>query len=364
MNIFIEKIKDPVEKQEVEFVESKGVGHPDSICDDVCEVCGQALAQYYKKKFGSVLHYNIDKALLVAGAAKPKFKGGSIKAPIKLTIAGRATDKVGSKRLPVRKLIKDTASRYLKQFRLARFQIIVDIKSAAANLEVISKSKRPVANDTSFGASHYPYSKTEQLVLDVRDYLNSSAFRKRFPAAGQDVKVMGIRKKDKIELTVALAFIGKRMKDMNDYIITKDRITEHLIDRFKVKIDTNTLDDITGDVDSIYLTASGLSAEMGDDGQVGRGNRFNSIITPGRPMSIEATAGKNARHPGRSYQVAAFNIAKDLTKKVKSAEVKLVTDIGSSLDEPKAVHIRVDGKVSRAAATRIVKKNIRSAVRN
>ncbi|MBU2561918.1 MAG: methionine adenosyltransferase [Nanoarchaeota archaeon] len=364
MEIFIERIKDPVEGREVEFVESKGIGHPDSICDAVCEECGQALAAYYRKRFGKVLHYNIDKALLVAGAAKPKFKGGRILSPIKLTIAGRATDRHGTKRLPVRKLIKDTAARYLKRFRLAKFDVAVDIKSAAANLEVVSRSKKAVANDTSFGASHYPFSKTEKLVLDVVDHLNSQQFRKMFPAAGPDVKVMGVRKKDVLELTVAIAFIGKHVKDMHDYIIINDGIAEHLIRRYGVKTGINTLDNVTGDENSVYLTVSGLSAEMGDDGQVGRGNRHNGIITPGRPMSIEAVAGKNPRHPGRSYQIAAYTIAKELVEKanVKSAEVSLVTDIGSPLETPNAVSIRTTGNVNKETVERIVKKNIRDAV--
>ncbi|HII72245.1 TPA: hypothetical protein HA265_05820, partial [Candidatus Woesearchaeota archaeon] len=250
MNIFIEKIKDPVERQEVEFVESKGVGHPDSICDDVCEICGKALATFYKKKFKTVLHYNIDKALLVAGSARPKFKGGKINSPINLIIAGRATDKVGSEKLPVKKLIADTAKKYLKRFKLARFNIIVDIKSGAENLTQITKKKKPVANDTSFGASHFPFSRTEQLVLNARNHLNSQGFRRMFRAAGQDIKVMGIRTKDRTELTIAIAFIGKHIKDMNDYIVTKERIAEHLISKFGVNVKINTLDDITGDENS------------------------------------------------------------------------------------------------------------------
>ena len=43
---------------------------------------------------------------------------------------------------------------------------------------------------------------------------------------------------------------------------------------------------------SVYLTVTGTSAEMGDDGQVGRGNRPNGLITPYRPMTLEAAAGR------------------------------------------------------------------------
>jgi len=44
--------------------------------------------------------------------------------------------------------------------------------------------------------------------------------------------------------------------------------------------------------ETAYLTVTGTSAEAGDDGQVGRGNRANGLITPCRPMSLEAVAGK------------------------------------------------------------------------
>lgn len=365
MNIFIEKIKDPVEKREVEFVESKGVGHPDSICDAVCEECGKALAMFYLKNFRRILHYNIDKGLLVAGSSRPKFKGGRIISPISLTIAGRATDRVGKRKLPVRKLIKGAAEKYLKQFSLAKFRVNVNIKSAAANLKVISESDKAIANDTSFGASHYPLSRTEQLVLDVQEYISSQKFRTLFPYAGPDTKVMGVRTRNTTELTVAIAFIGKRIRDMNDYIVKKDRIAIHLIERFKVKVDINALDNACGDENSVYLTVSGLSAEMGDDGEVGRGNRYNSLITPSRPMTLEAVSGKNPRHPGRSYQIAAYNIAKALAEKnkIRSAEVQLVTDIGSPLDEPKAVSLKIQGSLKRETAEKIVKDGIIDALR-
>ena len=44
--------------------------------------------------------------------------------------------------------------------------------------------------------------------------------------------------------------------------------------------------------------------EAGDDGSVGRGNRANGLITPCRPMSLEATAGKNpVNHVGKIYNL-------------------------------------------------------------
>lgn len=64
---------------------------------------------------------------------------------------------------------------------------------------------------------------------------------------------------------------------------------------------------------AIFLTVTGTSAEAGDDGQVGRGNRINGLITPGRPMSLKAAAGKNpVTHVGKIYNVVAREIAEML----------------------------------------------------
>lgn len=66
----------------------------------------------------------------------------------------------------------------------------------------------------------------------------------------------------------------------------------------------NTADD--PDSGYVYLTVTGTSAESGDDGQAGRGNRANGLITPFRPMTLEAVAGKNPiTHVGTLYNVLA-----------------------------------------------------------
>ncbi|MEM3102514.1 MAG: methionine adenosyltransferase, partial [Candidatus Caldarchaeum sp.] len=51
----------PVEQQEIEMVERKGLGHPDYIIDSACEEASLMLSKYYLKEFGRVLHHNVDK---------------------------------------------------------------------------------------------------------------------------------------------------------------------------------------------------------------------------------------------------------------------------------------------------------------
>ena len=89
-----------VEDQEVEIVERKGLGHPDSICDGIAEHVSRALANEYIERFGKVLHYNTDETQLVAGNAAPAFGGGEVLEPIYLLIVGRATKTYEGQRIP------------------------------------------------------------------------------------------------------------------------------------------------------------------------------------------------------------------------------------------------------------------------
>jgi len=360
-NIVIEKGKGiPVQEREVEIVERKGVGHPDTICDILCETASQVLSQYYLKKFGKVLHHNLDKGLLVAGKSRPKFGGGKILAPIKITIAGRATNRVGKFKIPVKNLVLEAAKKKLKENLNLKtekyFKIKVDFQPGAANLKEVFKRGKGVgiANDTSFGVGHGPYSKTEKLTLAVANLLNSKKFVQKFPYVGKDIKVMSFREKDNLCLIFTVSYIDKFIKNVQDYFEKKEKVRKK-IEEFvkrnfsfkKVKVEHNTLDNPKAKSEGeIYLTVSGLSAEHGDDGQVGRGNRVSGLITPCREMSLEAAAGKNIFHPGKLYQILAHLIAQKIGKieGMKECTVKILSQIGKPLDEPQVIDVRIHTK--------------------
>jgi S-adenosylmethionine synthetase len=98
--------------------------------------------------------------------------------------------------------------------------------------------------------------------------------------------------------------------------------------------------------DNIYLTVTGTSIEMGDDGATGRGNRGNGLITPMRPMTLEAIAGKNpVSHVGKIYNVLAQRAASQIAEleDVEEAYVTLVSKIGSPLSQPLLRGVRISG---------------------
>ena len=160
---------------------------------------------------------------------------------------------------------------------------------------------------------------------------------------------MGIRRGGSAHVTVACAMIGRYLGHIDDYLREKAAI-EDLVRRQaqkysfqSVDVAVNAADDLaTG---NIYLTVTGTSAEAGDDGQVGRGNRVTGLITPCRPMTLEAPAGKNPiTHVGKIYTVLAQNIADKLVRhlpEISRAQCLMVSRIGIPVNRPALLQIKI-----------------------
>ena len=344
----------PIEQQTLEIVERKGKGHPDTILDAVVENVGVKLCNYYIDNFGGILHHNVDKGSIAGGRAQVTFGGGELLEPIYICVVGRATTEVFKDqelvRIPLGTLTLESMNKTLKntlRFLDPTEQVLMDYKIKPGSVDLThvfdhTVDDIPRANDTSFGVAFAPFSETETLVYETEQLLNSDAFKKKHPEVGEDVKIMGLRTNSDIKLTVAAAMIAHLIPDADHYQgILKD-IEDAVLDKAKkiterdVSVVVNSADDPKRGV--YYLTITGTSAEMGDDAGVGRGNRANGLITPCRPMSLEATAGKNPQnHVGKIYNVLAQRIADRVIAeepKVSEISVKILTRIGYPIDQP------------------------------
>ena len=338
-----------VEDQSVEIVERKGVGHPDSICDGLAESVSRALSRLYLDRVGKVLHYNTDETQLVAGRAAPAFGGGEVVEPIYILVVGRATKEYGGRQLPVDSTALAAAREYLGE-TLPELEygtdVVVDVKlgEGSGDLQDVfgeETQEVPMANDTSYGVGHAPLTETETIVHRTERELNTT-YHADHPELGPDVKVMGKREGDRIDITVAAAMVDRHVDDLDAYDDAVSSVREFVTDLAEghtdreVHVDVNTADDY--EEGSIYLTVTGTSAEHGDDGSVGRGNRANGLITPNRPMSMEATSGKNpVNHIGKIYNLLSTHIAATVTAEVdgiRDLQVRLLSQIGRPIDEP------------------------------
>ncbi|WP_408958783.1 methionine adenosyltransferase [Natrinema sp. 74] len=375
-NIRIESVdRQAVEDQDVEIVERKGIGHPDSICDGIAESVAGALAREYIDRVGEVLHFNTDETQLVAGEAAPAFGGGEVVDPIYLLIVGRATKHYEGQTIPAETIALRAAREYLEseipQLTVGE-DIVVDVKlgegsgdlqevfgeddeasdtdapESAGGDEPSGPVSVPMANDTSFGVGHAPLTETEEIVLETERRLNGE-YADENPALGPDVKIMGKREGDTIDVTVAAAMVDEYIPNMDGYVEAVESVREFvdgvardLTDR-EVNVYVNTADDY--EEGSIYLTVTGTSAEQGDDGSVGRGNRANGLITPNRSMSMEATSGKNpVNHIGKIYNLLSTEIAEEVVDEVdgiRDLRVRLLSQIGRPIDRPHVADVQI-----------------------
>ena len=355
MDLVVRVAATPPGAQEIEVVERKGLGHPDTICDALAEQICVRLCRHYRERFGTILHHNVDKLLLCAGAARPGFGGGEVTAPIELYLGGRATSEYRGEVIPVAELAIEACHDWLRAnlrtLDVERgVQIVPRIRPGSRELAgLLGRGERGVAraNDTSCGAGFAPPTDLERVVLAVERALNHADTKARYPTIGTDVKVMGVRRCAHIELSIACAIIDRFVPSLDDYARATAAARDVALEAarqttgLEVGAVVNAADDLArGD---IYLTVTGTSAEAGDDGEVGRGNRVSGLITPYRPMTLEAAAGKNpVNHVGKLYNVAAARMAAEIVERVPDvldATCVLVSRIGHPIDDPQLADV-------------------------
>jgi len=352
-NIIVEDLKQtPLKKQRIEIVERKGLGHPDYICDAVMDQISVRLSKIYLEKAGAILHHNVDKSLLVAGEAEPRFGGGLVKQPMLFVFGDRATSKINGEEINVSEIAVNVAKewfrknmRFVDPEKHVKYQ--VELKPGSVGLVDIFKRKGKVlgANDTSAAVGYAPMTTTEKVVRKTEQFLNSTEFKQRFPESGEDIKVMGYRNNNHLHLTVSMAFVDRYVSSEEDYFDKKAKIREETkkfvkanTDFDEIDVQLNTLDVRGRGLDGMYLTVLGTSADSGDSGEVGRGNRVNGLISLNRPFCSEAAAGKNpVSHVGKIYNVLTYKIARDVYEQVPEVEevyIWLLSKIGTPIDHP------------------------------
>ena len=359
--INVERLRQtPIEQKAIEIVERKGQGHPDYLIDSASEAVSRELCKYYLNNFGVILHHNVDKGLLVGGKANPYFGGGEVVEPINIIVAGRAVTQIlrNGEITPIPigcialEAIKNSLEKNLRFLDIPHHVICnYMIKQGSADLvkNFEASQDMPLSNDTSFGVGYAPLSQTEKLVLETERHINSVKVKKELPEIGEDIKVMGLRRDKHVDLTVAAPQISSLTPDLDHYLSVKEELKNRILDQatkltdYLVTVYINMAD--RPEKGNVYLTVTGTSAEQGDDGNTGRGNRVHGLITPCRSMSLEATAGKNpVNHVGKIYNVLANQMAEKIHLEVngiKEIYIKILSQIGKPIDQPLVTDVQL-----------------------
>lgn len=335
--------------QEFELAERKGTGHPDVLCDGIADRVSHEYVRWCIDHLGGVMHHNFDKVLLAAGQAEVRFGGGRIVHPIRILVGGRAAHDRFGQTIPVEDIVLDAATRHLAESmanldpaRHCTFQSLV----RTAEPRLIDLAHEGLANDTISCCAVWPWTPLENTVFDTVRYLKED-LAVTVPV-GEDVKVSAYRLRGEIHMIVAAPLLALKTRTLKEYMDYKHSATDHLVRhasntaKAPVHVTLNAADDISAG--KVYLTLTGTSGEMADDGSVGRGNRPSGLTAPLRPSTTPA-AGKNPiSHPGKLYNVMAQRIARSVVDEsdgVSEARVTLLTAIGRPLRTPMVANIAV-----------------------
>lgn len=358
------KGKDEFSPRGHETIERKGIGHPDSIADQLASLISRKYAKYTVEHCdGYILHHQVDKLMIIGGASSTTWGSGEFTEPIKIIVAGRATTSYMGDPIPVREIVEETIEAYFEEYLplvdtendiIIQHELtsnagpgtIHESEGAIADMfspveeEAIRGYEKVVANDTSYCVSYAPLSELEEAVIEAEEYLTRGPAQQEYPWLGTDVKIMAVRDDDELDVTVCIPQIAEYVNSLEEYRRNLRQISEEFSPFFEglsdvecVDISINTKDDY--EKNNVYLTVAGSSL-AGDIGVVGRGNRTNGLITSNRPMSLEGTNGKNPRYySGFIYAILTKQLVKRLHDEFEREVVaEIVSQNGGDLFDP------------------------------
>lgn len=358
-----------------EVIERKGLGHPDTLSDDLGERLSIAYSKYCLENFGVILHHNFDKVGMMGGMSKVGFAEGKILSPIRVLINGRASKAFGSHKIPLEELLSNEVELFFKE----KFPHIPNVKQIYRIIWEISTGSSPGAissedsyrqhwfsprgredlselkhlncNDTSMGVAYYGHTALEQFVLTVEGTLNSAEYKNGRPWLGNDIKLMCSRLDSHVSLILCVPQIGIYVNSLGEYKAHTDEIktfiaetARKMLPEYTVDIHINMRDKFDNEAKDLYLTYTGSSIEMGDEGFVGRGNRFGGLIVPDRLYSMEGIAGKNpVYHTGKMYSAMAYELSLGLYERFNvSSESLLIGMTGHDLMCPHRIYVKTE----------------------
>lgn len=364
----------------IEVVERKGLGHPDSLADMLAKECSRAYSKFCIDNFGCVLHHNFDKLYIGAGCFRYENNCMKMYDKVKVFLNGRASNTMNGKTIDLEKLLKPVIKKYIHSI-LPRLDVDNELDIhinctqntkmsnwfSPENISDIPDAKELFANDTSLCISHFPNTICENITLEAERFFWN--FDGEYPSpkysnVGQDIKVMTSRINNNIDVTICLPVYSDVFKNFEEYKeIVKDyeqKLTTFLLTKvpkeFNINIAINRLAD--GNYRN-YSLIKGSCIECGEEGVVGRGNDSRGLISALRSHTMEAPFGKNERyHTGR-----VLSYVSDLTTKriyqecnIKSS-LYCLTRNRNKLMEPFMLYLSVNKSISKEEE-RIIEKII------
>ncbi|MDD2732079.1 MAG: methionine adenosyltransferase [Candidatus Pacebacteria bacterium] len=370
-NLFFDSNLVSIEKRSFELVERKGIGHPDTLADGVAEAICLEYSNYCYNHFGAILHQMLDKIMFIGGKGEFAFNYGKMLEPWKLIINGKLTESFGNTQINYQDLATRVTKDYLRKvipnLDVERWLNIIFYTSTSSKapywfhprtLTDVPDASNPYANDTVTAVGYWPLSITERLTLLMERYFYHKNDTPRFSFIGQDIKILSVRKKKNIDITICVPFFSAKTPNADVYFSRKRKIqndlqniaNQFLKGKYKVILSINTQDEMINNPSrgiGFYFVVSGSALDSGEEGVVGRGNRSRGLISNVRPYSIEGIHGKNpVYHVGKVFNYIADLFAKKISEEFRcECNVFISSRNGDDLNIPRHIIIQTDKKI-------------------
>ncbi|MCC6563287.1 hypothetical protein IT087_00160, partial [Candidatus Uhrbacteria bacterium] len=309
----------------IEIVERKFRGHPDSLADQAA----QRFTQLYIKKSWETFpelenrlfpNFSADKVTLCGASTKWELGKYQVLKPVQALLIGKITQKIGDISIDIdgifESALRETFERCLGNPEVMKHvdrhifgvnqagsdhdPAFYSPKSVVSLKEILSRETH--ANDTVYVVAYAPLSITERLSIYLDNVTADMEFGKAFHQIGSDIKAMIRRRSTDFDITMCLPVLPERVDSPDTYDAVIKAATEYLLSKvssylgfqygavpFSVSLSVNTKDKS----DKKYYAVWGTSLSKGDIGAVGRGNRQQGFISGLRPSTNEAFSGKN-----------------------------------------------------------------------
>jgi len=350
MKFVTRRIQSPtISEGEFELVERKGIGHADTLADGISENIELSIEKS-DSNFATVPYHFSDKVFIIGGLSAPAFRGGKILKPVEI-IPVCVGDPKALDEGHVARWTQEYVERIIPRLKAKYIRIHPKVIPATRQAFGEYSIDRERCDDTSIAVAYGPLSPSERLVLNIERHLNSRSVQSRLPMIGPDIKIMLARIKQNVEITIACAFIGSELEDVEDYLRAKDLVAKEARGILEASELAGTVIVNPDDVASeklVYITVTGSSIEHGECGFSGRGNRANGLISPLHWMTIEATKGKSLiNHPAKLYSLASQELCDKVLFKfpqVKEISAIFMGQIGEKLCQPHVCFVSYNSK--------------------
>lgn len=322
-----------VEENNIEIIERKGLGHPDTLADKLAEECSRVYSNYCMEKFGCVLHHNFDKLYIGAGCFRYENGVVNMYQPVKVYLNGRASNVMNGEKIDIDMLLRPVIKKYLASI-LPRLDVERELEIninctqntkvhnwfTPESIEDVPDAVKVFANDTSLCVAHYPFTLCEQIAFSAEQFFwkyDKNYAVPKYDDIGQDIKIMVSRIKQDVILTICLPVYPDKFNNNEEYVSILKKYEKLMatyingikgIDKYNLKIEINRM--ANGNY-LFYSLCKGSCIECGEEGIVGRGNNSQGIIPAFRSHTMEAPCGKNERyHTGRVLSFLAGRAVK------------------------------------------------------